>query len=43
MQLEPVLYWYLLLPVEEHPNMKGVVVAEVERLLFRPNIADRAQ
>ena len=29
--------------VEHHPNMKGVVVTEVERLLFRPNIAERAQ
>ncbi|WAR19175.1 CEBPZ-like protein [Mya arenaria] len=29
--------------VEAHPNMKVVVVKEVERLVFRPNIADRAQ
>ncbi|XP_033730348.1 CCAAT/enhancer-binding protein zeta-like, partial [Pecten maximus] len=29
--------------VDKHPNMKAVVVAEVERLLYRPNIAKRAQ
>ena len=29
--------------VEEHPNMKSVVVKEVEMLLFRPNIPARAQ
>ncbi|XP_069118836.1 CCAAT/enhancer-binding protein zeta-like [Argopecten irradians] len=29
--------------VDKHPNMKAVVVAEVERLLYRPNIAQRAQ
>nr|KAG5702117.1 hypothetical protein BaRGS_010383 [Batillaria attramentaria] len=35
---------YLLIKlVEEHPNMKAVIVAEVERLVYRPNIAERAQ
>ena len=29
--------------LERHPVMKWVVVAEVERLLYRPNIATRAQ
>ena len=29
--------------LERHPVMKWVVVSEVERLLYRPNIADRAQ
>ncbi|XP_063236498.1 CCAAT/enhancer-binding protein zeta [Bacillus rossius redtenbacheri] len=26
-----------------HPNMKGVVMEEIEKLLFRPNMGDRAQ
>jgi hypothetical protein len=34
-------YWYFL--VEKHPNMKRVVVDEVERLLYRPNISLKAQ
>ncbi|OWF52318.1 CCAAT/enhancer-binding protein zeta-like [Mizuhopecten yessoensis] len=29
--------------VDKHPNMKVVVVEEVERLLYRPNISQRAQ
>ncbi|XP_060074659.1 CCAAT/enhancer-binding protein zeta-like [Ylistrum balloti] len=29
--------------VDKHPNMKAVVVGEVERLLYRPNISQRAQ
>ncbi|KAL4237550.1 hypothetical protein ACF0H5_002264 [Mactra antiquata] len=29
--------------VEKHPNMKGVVTREVEYLVFRPNIGERAQ
>ncbi|KAK2192448.1 hypothetical protein NP493_31g05000 [Ridgeia piscesae] len=29
--------------VERHPNMKAVVVLEVERLLYRPNISVKAQ
>ncbi|VDI28213.1 ribosome biogenesis protein MAK21 [Mytilus galloprovincialis] len=29
--------------VEKHPNMKSVVVDEVERLLYRPNISSKAQ
>lgn len=27
----------------KHPNMSGVIVAEVERLLFRPNISESTQ
>ena len=27
----------------KHPNMKPVVVREVEQLLFRPNVSARAQ
>ncbi|KAL8624396.1 hypothetical protein ACOMHN_012796 [Nucella lapillus] len=35
---------YLLIRLmEEHPNMKHVIVAEVERLVYRPNITERAQ
>uniref|UniRef100_A0A3Q4H3G5 CCAAT/enhancer-binding protein zeta n=1 Tax=Neolamprologus brichardi TaxID=32507 RepID=A0A3Q4H3G5_NEOBR len=29
--------------LHKHPNMKGVVCCEVERLLFRPNISPKAQ
>ncbi|CAL8312377.1 unnamed protein product [Lota lota] len=29
--------------LHRHPNMKGVVCAEVERLMFRPNISPKAQ
>lgn len=29
--------------LQQHNNMKGVVVAEVERLLYRPNINAKAQ
>ncbi|KAH3846904.1 hypothetical protein DPMN_089211 [Dreissena polymorpha] len=29
--------------VETHPNMKTIVVREVEQLIFRPNVAERAQ
>lgn len=29
--------------LQEHPAMKGVVVSEVHRLLFRPNVSERAQ
>ncbi|CAL1536969.1 unnamed protein product [Lymnaea stagnalis] len=29
--------------VEEHPNMKSVIVREVQQLLYRPNVAQRAQ
>ena len=29
--------------LEQHPAMAQIVVSEVERLLFRPNIADRAR
>jgi hypothetical protein len=28
---------------QEHPAMKAVVVTEVHRLLFRPNVSERAQ
>lgn len=28
--------------VDKHPNMKGVIVSEVERLLFRQNLAPKA-
>ncbi|KAJ1551596.1 hypothetical protein HK096_007420, partial [Nowakowskiella sp. JEL0078] len=35
---------FLLLQVlEKHPNMQLVVIREIEHLIFRPNIADRAQ
>ncbi|KAJ1082064.1 hypothetical protein NDU88_002234 [Pleurodeles waltl] len=35
---------YLLeMLVQKHPNMKGVVCYEVERLLYRPNISQKAQ
>ncbi|XP_069510208.1 CCAAT/enhancer-binding protein zeta [Ambystoma mexicanum] len=35
---------YLLeILVQKHPNMKGVVCYEVERLLYRPNISTKAQ
>ena len=29
--------------VEQHPNMKSIIAAEVERLVYRPNVAQRAQ
>ncbi len=29
--------------VGKHPNMKNIVVQEVERLLYRPNVAPKAQ
>ncbi|XP_059177905.1 CCAAT/enhancer-binding protein zeta-like [Physella acuta] len=29
--------------VDEHPNMKAVIVREVEQLLYRPNVSQRAQ
>ncbi|XP_004616158.2 CCAAT/enhancer-binding protein zeta [Sorex araneus] len=29
--------------LRQHPNMKGVVCGEVERLLFRPNVSAKAQ
>lgn len=29
--------------VGNHPNMKGVIIEDVERMIFRPNIADKAQ
>jgi len=34
---------FFKITVEQHPNMKEIVVREVEQLLFRPNIAERAQ
>jgi ribosome biogenesis protein MAK21 len=36
-------YLLRMLITEEHPAMKEVVVKEVERVLFRPNIRERAQ
>ncbi len=33
----------LFFSVSNHPNMKEVVVGEVERLLYRPNISAKAQ
>ena len=32
-----------LLLVGKHPNMKAVVVGEVERLIYRQNISSKAQ
>ena len=32
-----------IIPVNRHPNMKDTVVQEVERLLHRPNVSDKAQ
>ena len=29
--------------IEQHPSMKDVMVKEVERLLYRPNISPKAQ
>ena len=29
--------------VEQHPNMKSIIATEVERLVYRPNVAQRAQ
>lgn len=29
--------------LRHHPNMKGVVLLEVEKLLFRPNVSTKAQ
>ncbi|KAK2168406.1 hypothetical protein LSH36_17g12003 [Paralvinella palmiformis] len=29
--------------VERHPNMKQVIIADVERLVYRPNVAQKAQ
>ena len=35
--------FFFAVAVATHPNMKSVVVLEVERLLYRPNIAAKAQ
>lgn len=29
--------------VIKHPNMKAIVINEVERMMFRPNVAQKAQ
>lgn len=29
--------------LQEHPAMKGVVAAEVQRIMFRPNVSDKAK
>jgi len=34
---------HLSLVLEEHPGMKQIMVKEVERLLYRPNISQKAQ
>ncbi|KAK7104859.1 CCAAT/enhancer-binding protein zeta-like [Littorina saxatilis] len=35
---------YLLIKlVEQHPNMKTIIAGEVERLVYRPNVSQRAQ
>jgi len=34
---------FLTATLEEHPGMKDIVVKEVERLLYRPNISPKAQ
>ncbi|XP_065175034.1 CCAAT/enhancer-binding protein zeta-like [Sycon ciliatum] len=34
---------YLLLLVNRHPNMRLVIVNEIERFMYRPNLADRAR
>lgn len=37
------LYLLKKLMVEDHPAMKEVIVKEVERVMFRPNVKERAQ
>lgn len=34
---------YHLITVKKHPNMKQTVATEVENILYRPNIAQKAQ
>ena len=34
---------FLIRLVQQHPNMKPVVVEEVERLIYRTNVAPKAQ
>ena len=38
-----VQLWVGFFSVEQHPNMKSIIATEVERLVYRPNVAQRAQ
>ena len=35
--------WFFVCTVEHHPAMKEVIAGEVERLVYRPNVGQRAQ